>query len=82
MINIISHELRFDKKINFYQPYEFEHIGKFPNGDGGLSGTSLALAIILPIVGVIIIAVVVLFICKKKESITTSDEIEKLTANV
>ena len=42
VINIISHELRFKKKINFYQPYEFEHIGKFPNdktnGDGGNDG--------------------------------------------
>ena len=92
LVNIISQELRFDKKINFYQPKEFNHVGKKPNdndsdkdgkgndGDDG-SSSSLALAITLPIVGVIIIAVVVIFILKRKEG-ASSEKIEQLTSNV
>jgi hypothetical protein len=91
LVNIISQELRFDKKIHFYQPKEFNHVGKKPNdndsdkggegndGDDGGS-SSLAFAIILPIVGVIIIAVVVIFILKRKEG-ASSEKIEQLTSN-
>jgi len=82
-MSIISQELRFEKKIKFYEPKEFTHIGKSPNndskdnGDGGLSGTSLALAIILPIIGVIIIAVIVIVILRKRKG-SSSDDIEKI----
>ena len=77
-MNIISQELRFEKGINFYEPLEFTHVGKNPidsdgnsdsKGDddekGGLKGTSLALAIALPIVGVIIIVLIVVFCLRK-----------------
>ena len=83
IMSIISQELRFEKKIKFYEPKEFNHIGKSPNndskdnGDGGLSGTSLALAIILPIIGVIIIAVIVFVILRKRKG-SSSDDIEKI----
>jgi len=82
IMSIISQELRFEKKIKFYEPKEFNHIGKSPNkdsdnGDGGLSGTSLALAIILPIIGVIIIAVIVIVILRKRKG-SSSDDIEKI----
>ena len=80
VVNIISQELRFERKINFYQPKEFNHVGKNPNADddNGLSGSNLALAIVLPIVGVILIGVGVFFFCIRKGS-SSSDEIEKLT---
>jgi len=89
LVNIISQELRFDKKINFYQPKEFNHVGKKPidndpdKGDDGDNGgsSSLALAIALPIVGVIIIALVVIFILKRKGG-DSSEKIEQLTSNV
>ena len=83
IMSIISQELRFDKKIKFYEPKEFNHIGKSPNNDskddnnGGLSGTSLALAIILPIIGAIIIAVIVFVILRKRKG-SSSDDIEKI----
>ena len=79
-MSIISQELRFEKKINFYEPKEFKHQkgSGDDKDDGGLKGTALALAIVIPIIGVIIIAIVVIFICKHKGS--TSDEIEKLNA--
>ena len=85
LMNIISQELRFDKKINFYEPKEFNHVGKEKKGgdegdgddEGGLKGTSLVLAIVLPIVGAIIIALVIIFICRRKSS--SSRDIEKLT---
>jgi hypothetical protein len=88
LVNIISQELRFDKKINFYQPREFNHVGKKPinndpdKGDDGDNGgsSSLALAIALPIVGVIIIALVVIFILKRKGG-DSSEKIEQLTSN-
>ena len=89
LVNIISQELRFDKKIHFYQPKEFNHVGKKPinndpdKGDDGDNGgsSSLALAIALPIVGVIIIALVVIFILKRKGG-DSSEKIEQLTSNV
>ena len=90
LVNIISQELRFDKKIHFYQPKDFSHVAKKPidpdnggKGDDGDNGgsSSLALAIALPIVGVIIIAVVVIFILKRKGG-DSSEKIEQLTSNV
>ena len=90
LVNIISQELRFDKKIHFYQPKDFSHVAKKPidpdnggKGDDGDNGgsSSLALAIALPIVGVIIIAVIVIFILKRKGG-DSSEKIEQLTSNV
>ena len=79
IMNIISQELRFDKKINFYEPKEFILTNDKNEDDNddedGLKGTSLALAIILPIVGVIIIAAVVIFVLRRKN--ISSLDIEK-----
>ena len=84
LVNIISQELRFTKNVNFYEPLRFNHVGKKNNYDNdksdkdenSMDDTSLALAISLPIVGVIIIAVVVIFICRKRAG--SSSNIEKL----
>ena len=100
IVNIVSQELRFGKKINFYTPYKFGHTGKeksqddedpyndFPppstpgeKSDGKPdSSTSLVLAIVLPIVGVIIIIGVALLVInyKRRSSSVTKEEIEKL----
>ena len=103
IVNIVSQELRFGKKINFYTPYKFGHTGKeksqddedpyndFPppstpdgeKSDGKPeedSSTSLVLAIVLPIVGVIIIVGVALLVInyKRRSSSVTKEEIEKL----
>ena len=79
IMNIISQELRFDKKINFYEPKEFiltnDNNEDDNDDEGGLKGASLALAIILPIVGVIIIAAVVIFVLRRKN--ISSLDIEK-----
>ena len=59
-MSIISQELRFFKKINFYEPKEF-----------GSEEDSSILVIILPIVGAIIIAIVaivVFFIIRRKHN--------------
>ena len=77
LINIISQELRFDKKINFYEPKEFTHSGKTNNGSG-LKGASLALAIVTPILGVIIIVLVIIIILLKRKA-STSNQIESLS---
>ena len=34
LVNIISQELRLEKNINFYNPYEFKHTGKEKSKDG------------------------------------------------
>ena len=68
LVNIISQELRFDKKIHFYQPKEFNHIDKKPidndsnkDGEGDYerddSSIPFTLSVILPIIDVIIIAI-------------------------
>ena len=102
-MSIISQELRFEKKIKFYEPKEFFHFARNPkdkedpddndnviddfvisnlsksddNDDSGLKGTSLALAIILPIFGIIIIGLVIIIILKKSRGYKL-DDIEKL----
>ena len=107
IINIISQELRFNKKIKFYDPIEFSSSGIIPyddstdsektdggntdsdstkndekSGDDESSGSSssLALAITLPIIGILVIAVVILIIMRRKSG-SSSDNIEKLTYN-
>jgi hypothetical protein len=81
IVNIISQELRFNKTIDFYKPKEFSHVARYPKDnegdDGGLKGASLALVIILPIVGVIIIALVIMFVIRRRK--LSSGEIEKMT---
>ena len=79
IVTIISQELRFEKKINFYEPKEFSHVAKnLKDDDGdGLKGASLALVIILPIVGAIIIALVIVFVVRCRK--LSSGEIEKVS---
>jgi len=75
ILNIISQELRFDKKINFYEPREFVHGGK--NGDGssgtGGNGASLALAIVTPILSIIIVALVIYIILIRRKGASSRD---------
>ena len=106
IINIISQELRFKKKIHFYDPIEFSHSGIIPyddstdseKTDGGNtdsdnkkeegkndddesgSSTSLALGITLPIIGILLIALIILVIFRRKSG-SSSDNIEKLNYN-
>ena len=94
IINIISQELRFDKKINFYEPKEFTLAGKdHEDEDSGSSGTdgtdktegtkgsSLALAIVSPILSAIIIGLVLfIFLLKRKGS--SSKDIESLSTQL
>ena len=93
IMSIISQELRFEKKIKFYEPKEFVHSAHSvipdpdpkksdDNDDSGLKGTSLALAIILPIFGIIIIGLIVIIILKKCKGYKSEDieKLESLTA--
>jgi hypothetical protein len=86
ILNIISQELRFDKKINFYEPKEFTLAGKdHEDEDSGSSGTdgtdktegtkgsSLALAIVIPILSVIIVGLVIFIILIKRKGSSSSD---------
>jgi len=81
IVNIISQELRFDKKIKFYASLEFGHVSRAEEGEGkpktsddGGSKTTLVLAIVLPIVGVLIIVAIVLFcLWKRKQNVSSSD---------
>ena len=60
LMSIISQELRFFKKINFYEPKEF-----------GNEEDSSILVIVLPIVGaiiIVIVAIVVFFIIRRKHN--------------
>jgi len=75
VMNIISQELRFDKRIHFYEPKEFTH--EKSSGGNKLSGSSLALAIVVPILSVIIIGLVIFIILIKRKG-TSSSEIESL----
>ena len=105
IINIISQELRFKKKIHFYDPIEFSSSGIIPyddstdsektdggntdsdnkkeegkNDDESGSSTSLALGITLPIIGILLIALIILVIFRRKSG-SSSDNIEKLNYN-
>ena len=78
IVTIISQELRFEKKINFYEPKEFSHSEKNSNDDDGrLKGVTLLLVIILPIIGAIIIVLVIVFVVRRRK--LSSGEIEKVS---
>ena len=84
IVNIISQELRFEKKLNFYSPKKFSHEGKYKpdddkdgngsdngnNGDGNGNNTTL-FVILGSVVGVIIIAIAIFLIirCLKKPNL-------------
>ena len=89
IINIISQELRFDKKINFYEPKEFTHPGKKDINDGDEDedkegepkNYSLALSVVTPILCIIIIGLVLfIFLLKRKGS--SSKDIESLSTQL
>ena len=75
VMNIISQELRFYKKIHFYEPKEFTL--EKANGGNKLSGYFLAFVIVVPILSVIIIILVIFIILIKRKG-TSSSEIESL----
>ena len=82
IVNIISQELRFEKKIHFYEPKEFSHVAKNPEyeeDDDNINskGIRFVLLLVLPIVGVIIIALVIMFVIRRRK--LSSGEIEKMT---
>ena len=65
--NIISQEMRFDKKLNFYSPKKLYHEGRYD----GLSTTAVVLIVVGAVVGVIIIVIAIILIirCLKKPSV-------------
>ena len=77
IVTIISQELRFNKKIKFYEPKEFTHKDN-PSDNNPSDKATLALAIALPIIGVLIIIIVVLIIIFKRKSVR-SDDIEGIS---
>ena len=89
---IISQELRFEKRIRFYEPKEFTHTGKEvpsdstdksdindkENNEDGIKGSSLALAIITPVLSIIIIILIIIITINKKRKGSFSADIEGL----
>ena len=92
VMNIISQELRFEKRIRFYEPKEFTHTGKEvpsdstdksdindkENNEDGIKGSSLALAIITPVLSIIIIILIIIITINKKRKGSFSADIEGL----
>ena len=82
LMSIISQELRYSRKINFYDPQEFTFGSIKPDEDDELKGVYLALAIVLPIIGAIIIAIVIIFLvrskCHKQEDTVNDEALSKL----
>ena len=76
IVNIISQELRFEQKLNFYSPYEYSN----PLEDKDKKGLSALYIILISVFGLIII-VVVLFILKYYRK-KNNDNFEKLAANI
>ena len=97
---IISQELRFEKKIHFYEPKEFRHEkeedrdssetdstpatdpSKPSDGDDkNENSTNLALAVTLPIIGVLIIVIVVLIFIFRRKVVSSGDIEQKSKLN-
>ena len=76
IVNIISQELRFEQKLNFYSPYEYSN----PLEDKDKKGLSALYIILISVFGLIII-VVVLFILKYYRK-KNNDNFEKLAASI
>ena len=78
IVTIISQELRFEKKINFYEPKEFTHVAK--NSENGSKAILFVLLIILPIAVGIIIALIIIFVIGNRKN--SLKEIEKLSGSI
>ena len=76
LISIISQELRFSKKLNFYIPKNFSYIGKFKtneNSDEDDDGNITLLLFISGFISFLIIIIFVIYFCiKKKNKVTTN----------
>jgi hypothetical protein len=87
IINIISQELRFEKKLNFYTPYEFS-INNDDNGDDnhddkdddkkGLSTLHIILISVFGFIFICIILFLVLRYCRKKDKIDFEKQTETI----
>ena len=87
IINIISQELRFEKKLNFYTPYEFS-INNDDNGDDnhddkdddkkGLSTLHIILISVFGFIFICIILYLVLRYCRKKDKIDFEKQTETI----
>ena len=74
IINIISQELRFNKRINYYLPYELAYKKCIPkdDDDNNDNGFPMIYIILISIGGVLILLIIIFFIlrcCKKKNDI-------------
>ena len=80
IMNIISQELRFDKKINYYKPYEFSYKKVIPNDDDKDNNKdkdkdddkslSLVYIILISVGGFLILIITIFFIirCTKRKN--------------
>ena len=75
IVNIISQELRFEKKLNFYTPYEFSDVFE------DKKGLSTLYIVLISVFGFIFIVVILFFIlryCKKRKK----NDFERQTVNM
>ena len=82
IVNIISQELRFEKKIHFYEPKEFSHVAKNPEyeeDDDNINskGIRFVLLLVLPIFVGLIISLIIIFVTEKRKN--PLKEIEKIS---
>ena len=69
IIGIISQELRFDKKLNYYMPFSFIHIKKNNNKDDKNKKTIFIILSVVSAVCLIAVAVLTVILVRKKKSI-------------
>ena len=84
IVTIISQELRFEKKIHFYEPKEFSHVAEnsVDDEDQEDDNVGFTLPIVLPIVIGLIISLIIIFVTSNrkislKEIENISDIIDK-----
>ena len=84
ILNIISQELRFEKKLNFYIPYEFHYEKEEEDDvdeDDNEDKFPLLYIVLISVGGLLIIIIIIFFIirhCKKKNTIDFKQETKTL----
>ena len=81
ILNIISQELRFEKKLNFYLPYEFHYEKEVDDVDEDDDKFPLLYIILISVGSLLIILIIIFFIirhCKKKNTIDFKQETKTL----
>ena len=78
IVNIISQELRFEKKLNFYSPYEYSEDNFEDKDKKELSTLNIILISVFGFIFIVVVLFIILKYCRKERK----DDLEKQTTGM